>query len=88
MAAVPKSVWKPWAAPQLDSGGTGCVFMRIRRLPNATVSFDFIEMKAICLIHSFLIQAKAGKEVAFHSALQTFPKATDLFGVIFLKMSK
>lgn len=55
IAVVPRSVRKPSAAPQLDSGGAGCVFIMIRRLLNAAVSFDFIEMKAICLIHLFLI---------------------------------
>lgn len=67
------------AAPQLDSGGAACVFMSSRRLPNATASPDFIEMKAMGLIHSFLIKAGAGKQVVFHSVLQTSPKAAGLF---------
>lgn len=63
----------------------------MRRLLNATASFDFIEMKAIRLIHSLPIKAGAGEQVAFHSALPTLPKAPDLGffgGVIFLKMNE
>lgn len=72
--------WNPEMAtdasvvPQLGSGGAGSIFITVQLLPNCTVSFDFIWIKAVHLIQSFLINAKGGKQVVFY-----FPKSQEVY---------
>lgn len=60
--------------PQLGSGRASSIFITVQRLPNRSVSFDFIWIKTGHLIQSFLINAKGGKQVAF-----CFPNSQEVY---------
>lgn len=65
VSRLSRSVLEPSALPQLGSGGALSLFITTQRLLNGTVSFDFVGIKAVHLIQSFLIQSRKAGGVPF-----------------------